>query len=62
MEKQLRRNTDDKVIGGVCSGLAEYLEIDTTVVRLGLVLSTLFWGIGPIAYLIMWIVIPPKEN
>lgn len=60
MEKKLTRNMDNKVLGGVCSGLAEYMDIDPVAVRLAFVLSTLFWGIGPILYLIMWLVVPTK--
>lgn len=60
MEKQLRRNTDDKVLGGVCSGLANYMDVDPVAVRLAFVLGTLFWGIGPLIYLVMWLIVPAK--
>lgn len=62
MAKKLKRNPNDKIIGGVCSGIAKYFEIDSVLVRLGLVLSTLMWGIGPIIYLLMWIIIPLEEE
>jgi len=62
MKKKLKRDPNDKIIGGVCSGIAKYFEIDSVLVRLGLVLSTLMWGIGPIIYLLMWIIIPLEEE
>ncbi len=46
------------MIGGVCGGLAEYLEVDPTIVRLGFVLLGLWSGIGIAAYLILWIIVP----
>jgi phage shock protein C len=46
------------MIGGVCGGLAEYLEVDPTIVRLGFVLLGLYSGIGIAAYLILWIIMP----
>ena len=61
-DKKLTRNTEDKILGGVCSGLAEYYGHDTTLVRLGFALFTLLWGIGLLVYLIMWLVDPKKEN
>jgi phage shock protein PspC (stress-responsive transcriptional regulator) len=45
------------MLGGVCGGLAEYLGVDSTLVRLGFVLLTLA-GVSPILYLILWVVMP----
>ncbi len=58
--KRLYRSRVDRRIAGVCGGLAEYLEIDPTVIRLIAVLILIFTGFVPmlIAYLIAWIVIP----
>jgi phage shock protein PspC (stress-responsive transcriptional regulator) len=56
-KKKLYRSRDDKMIGGVCGGLGEYFDVDSTLVRLFAVLL-LFAGIGLIAYLIAWIVVP----
>ena len=61
MEKKLYRNTKNKMIAGVCSGLAEYLNIDPTIVRLIWALIAL-GGAGIIAYLIAAIIIPEKPN
>lgn len=58
MQKRLYRSRDEKIIGGVCGGLGEYLSVDPTLIRLALVLITLFGGAGIIAYLILWVVVP----
>ena len=60
MEKKLYRSRTDKKICGVCGGLAKYLGIDTTIVRLILVLCVLFAGVGLLAYLIAALVIPEE--
>jgi len=59
MHKKLYRSTTDRRIAGVCGGLAEYLGIDPTVVRLVFIAMLLF-GVFPIIfiYLIMWAVVP----
>jgi len=55
----LRRSTDDKVLGGVCGGIARYLGVDAVLIRLlAVVLAIVGGGAGLIAYLIAWIVIP----
>ena len=58
--KKLYRTVDDKVIAGVAGGLAEYFEVDVVIFRLLFVLLVLFGGGGLLAYIVMWIVIPPK--
>ena len=58
MEKQLYRSTNNKVISGVCGGIAEYFEIDPTIVRLLWALITITGGIGIIAYIVCIIIIP----
>ena len=58
MEKRLYRNTSDKMLCGVCSGIADYFNIDPTLVRLGWVLLSLAAGGGVIAYIIAAIIIP----
>ena len=56
--KKLYRKSNDKILGGVCSGLAHYLKIDPVFVRLAFVFlsSLLFW-----VYIVMWIILLPKE-
>lgn len=61
MEKRLFRNTQDKMLGGVCSGIADYIDIDPTIVRLGFVALSFLGGFAIVAYLIGWIVIPEKS-
>jgi phage shock protein C len=54
----LRRSRYDKKIGGVCAGVARYLDLDTNLVRLVWLLTFLLAGTGFVAYVICWIVIP----
>ena len=57
--KRLKRNTQNKVIGGVCSGLGEYFGIDPIIFRLVFVALLLFgFGAGFIIYLILWLLMP----
>ncbi len=58
--KRLYRSTKDKVLGGVCGGVAEYFEVDPVIVRLLWVLLTLAWGAGLLLYIIAWIIVPIK--
>jgi len=50
------------MIGGVCGGIAEYFNIDPTIIRLLTVIIALTYGTGILAYLIAWIIIPEKNN
>ena len=61
MNKKLYRNTNDKMIAGVCSGVAEYINIDPTIVRLIWALIGIT-GAGILAYLIAAIIIPEKPS
>ncbi len=58
MEKRLYRSRSDRMIWGVCGGLAKYFDIDPTIVRIIAVLSVLVSGVGILAYIILTIVIP----
>ncbi len=62
--KKIYRKTDDCIIAGVCAGLADYFEIDETLVRVIFVLLFIGGGSGLLIYLILWLVIPKegKEN
>ena len=62
MEKKLYKSNIDKKLGGVCGGIAEYLNIDSTVIRLILVLAILFAGSGILAYIIAALVMPNKPE
>ncbi|WP_081783492.1 PspC domain-containing protein [Xylanibacter brevis] len=60
MTRKLYRG-DDRILGGVCSGLAEYLDLDPVLVRLGYAALTLFTAFcGLIFYVVAWIVIPER--
>ena len=59
--KRLYRS-HNKIIAGVCSGIAEYFEIDPTVVRLGAVLFSLAGGSGILAYIIAAVIMPEKPE
>ncbi len=59
MDNRLVRSASDRMIGGVCGGLARYFGIDATVVRLVFVLAVLS-GLSPLIYLILWIVMPQE--
>lgn len=61
MEKKLYRSESDRMVGGVCGGLAEYFSIDSTIVRLIFVLIVVYGGTGLILYIILWIVIPTES-
>jgi len=63
MEKKLFRNEHDKMIAGVASGLADYMQVEVTIIRLLFALSTIFMaGAGLIAYIIMWIIVPVNND
>ena len=57
-QKRLYRSREDRMISGVCGGLADYFNVDPTLVRLGFVLFFLAYGIGIIPYIIAAILIP----
>lgn len=59
--KRLYRNENDKVLGGVCSGLANYFNIDVVIVRIIFVIL-LFSGVGFLTYIIMWIAVPSTAS
>ena len=56
--RRLFRSRDDRVIAGVCSGLARYFRIDPTIVRIAAVALLLFGGVGVVAYLAAWLLVP----
>ncbi len=56
--KRLMRSRKERMIAGVCGGLAEYFHMDPTIVRVIFVLAALVNGIGLIVYLVLWLVMP----
>jgi phage shock protein C len=57
-QKLLRRSRDDRIIAGVCGGLARYFGVDPVLVRVIAVLLAVFGGSGVVLYLIAWVAIP----
>ena len=62
MDKRLYKSNENRMIDGVCGGIAEYFDIDPTLVRLGWVLFCALGGSGIIAYVIAVIIIPRKPQ
>jgi phage shock protein PspC (stress-responsive transcriptional regulator) len=56
--KRLMRSSRDKKIGGVCAGLADYFDLDPTLVRIVWLLAVFFAGTGLLVYVILWIALP----
>ncbi len=61
-ERKLYRDPDERVIGGVCAGLAYYFNIDIKWVRLLTFVATLLWGTGVIIYILLWAVVPEAKT
>jgi len=60
MEKKLYRDELNKKLAGVCAGLAEYLSVDVTIIRVLFLLTLIFKGGGGLVYIVLWIVLPKK--
>jgi phage shock protein C len=58
VQKRLMRSSRDKKIAGVCGGLADYFDLDPTIVRVVWLLAIFFAGTGVLIYLILWIALP----
>jgi phage shock protein C len=58
--KKIYRSNDDYIIAGVSSGIADYFQIDTTLVRLIFILLTIGGGSGVLIYLVLWLIIPKE--
>ncbi len=58
--KKLERKINGRLLAGVCAGLADYLGIDVTVIRVIFAVLTLFGGLGPIAYVLAWALVPEE--
>jgi len=64
MTERLYRSVREKMLGGVCGGLADYFSVDVTLVRLIVLVATFAGGVGFLAYLVAWVIIPvnPAEH
>jgi phage shock protein PspC (stress-responsive transcriptional regulator) len=62
-EKRLTRSTKDRMIAGVCGGLADYFKLDPSLVRVGVVLIGLITAVVPMCliYVVMWFIIPESR-
>ena len=58
--KRLYRKPEGRIVAGVCTGLADYLSIDVTLIRLGFAVLTVFGGMGVLLYLLAWVVVPEE--
>ncbi len=58
MKKRLFRSRKDKMIAGVCGGLGQYFDVDPVIVRLVFVILAFVQGIGVLAYILLWIIVP----
>ena len=59
--KQLRRPLDDRIVAGVCSGVARYFNVDPVLVRVAFaVLAVITWGAALLAYPVMWFLMPEE--
>jgi phage shock protein C len=61
MNTQFVRSRSDKMIAGVCGGIARYFNIDPAIVRLLFVLSVFLGGVSPLVYVLLWIVMPEES-
>src|SRR6266498_298021 len=59
---KLYRSEHDRVLGGVAGGIADFFDVDPTLVRIIFVLLTLFGGSGLLIYLILWVIVPTESN
>ena len=61
-QKRFFRNENDKILGGVCSGIANYLNIDTSLVRVVFAILFFAFGVGLIPYILLWIIVPSSST
>jgi len=61
-QKRLYRSTQDRMFAGVCGGIAEYLEVDPTLVRLVFAALTLLGGPGIIIYIVLMLIVPEQPR
>lgn len=62
MKKQLMRSGSDKKIAGVCAGVANYFDMDPTIVRVIWGVLAFCYGAGIVAYIILWIIAPVASD
>jgi len=60
MSKQLVRSTSDRILGGVCGGIANFTGANVTIVRIVTAALVVLWGSGLLLYILAWIIIPQE--
>lgn len=60
--KKMQRNSNDRIIGGVCSGIGNYLGAEPVLLRIFFIILTLMFGIGILVYLALWLALPAGET
>jgi len=60
--KRLYRSRRDTVIAGVCGGLAEYFDVDPSLIRLAVLVTIFLGGAGVVVYLVAWLIVPPNPE
>lgn len=62
MSKKLYRSETDRILGGVCGGIAEVYDLDPTLVRLAALFIVLWGGSGLLVYLLAWLIMPTESE
>ncbi|MFT4892354.1 MAG: phage shock protein C [Candidatus Nanohaloarchaea archaeon] len=62
MSKKLYRSESDRILGGVCGGIAEVYDLDPTLVRLAVLFIVLWGGSGLLIYLLAWLIMPTESE
>ena len=60
--KKLYRSRKDRWLAGICGGIAQYFELDPTIIRVLFVLLSVFAGGGILVYIILWLIIPQEPD
>jgi len=60
--KRFYRDSDSRILGGICTGIGHYFKIDPVIVRIAFILAFFAYGTGPLIYFILWIVIPEAKT
>ena len=57
-ERRMHRSSTERVVAGVCGGIAEYFSVDPSLVRIAFVVGTLWGGLGVLLYIVLWVILP----
>jgi phage shock protein PspC (stress-responsive transcriptional regulator) len=60
--RKLYRSRSQRMLGGVCGGLAEYFNVDATLIRVLFLVLAVFGGTGLVIYVVMWIIVPDASK